>query len=86
MDGDLHFNAVIADSVNAHLIFDSGCSYLLLDSSFVAEHENVVGETMEAVMTEEVEGIEPNQVIDVLQKGYTYKGKVIRYAMVKVSK
>lgn len=50
MDGDLHFNAVIADSVNAHLIFDSGCSYLLLDSSFVAEHENVVGETMEAVM------------------------------------
>lgn len=42
--------------------------------------------TMEAVLTEEVEGIEPNIVIDVLQKGYTYKGKVIRHAMVKVSK
>lgn len=42
--------------------------------------------TMEAVMTEEVEGLEPNVVVDVLQKGYTYKGKVIRYAMVKVSK
>ena len=42
--------------------------------------------TMEAVMTEEVEGLEPNIVVDVLQKGYTYKGKVIRYAMVKVSK
>lgn len=42
--------------------------------------------TMEAVMTEEVEGVEPNTVIDVLQKGYTYRGKVIRYAMVKVSK
>lgn len=42
--------------------------------------------TMEAVLTEEVEGVEPNIVIDVLQKGYTYKGKVIRHAMVKVSK
>lgn len=42
--------------------------------------------TMEAVMIEEAPGIEPNIVIDVLQKGYTYKGKVIRHAMVKVSK
>ncbi len=42
--------------------------------------------TMEAVMAEEVEGMEPNIVVDVLQKGYTYKGKVIRHAMVKVSK
>ena len=42
--------------------------------------------TMNAVLVEEAEGIEPNVVIDVLQKGYTYKGKVIRYAMVKVSK
>ena len=42
--------------------------------------------TMNAVMVEEVEGMEPNMVVDVLQKGYTYKGKVIRYAMVKVSK
>ncbi len=42
--------------------------------------------TMNAVMVEEVEGVEPNTVVDVLQKGYTYKGKVIRYAMVKVSK
>ena len=42
--------------------------------------------TMEAVMLEEVPGVEPNTVVDVLQKGYTYKGKVIRHAMVKVSK
>ncbi len=42
--------------------------------------------TMEAVLTEEVEGVLPNTVIDVLQKGYTYKDKVIRHAMVKVSK
>jgi len=42
--------------------------------------------TMEAVMVEEVEGKEPDQVIAVLQKGYIYKDKVIRHAMVKVSK
>jgi molecular chaperone GrpE len=42
--------------------------------------------TMEAVLVEEVEGYEPNIVIDVMQKGYMYKGKVIRHAMVKVSK
>ena len=39
-----------------------------------------------AVFTEEVEGVEPDQVLAVLQKGYTLDGKVIRYSMVKVSK
>ena len=42
--------------------------------------------TMDAVMTEKNSEVEPNTVLDVLQKGYTYKGKVIRHAMVKVSK
>ena len=42
--------------------------------------------SMEAVMVEENSDVEPNTVIQVLQKGYTYKGKVIRHAMVKVSK
>lgn len=51
-----------------------------------ALHQPFDPNTMEAVLVEEVEGIEPNMVIDVLQKGYTYKGKVIRHAMVKVSK
>lgn len=41
--------------------------------------------TMEAVLTDKVEGINANTVIDVLQKGYTYRGKVIRHAMVKVA-
>ena len=41
--------------------------------------------TMQAVLTEHVDGINPNQVIDVMQKGYIYKEKVIRPAMVKVS-
>ena len=40
----------------------------------------------QAVMQEEKEGTKENIVIEVLQKGYTYKDKVIRPAMVKVSK
>ena len=39
-----------------------------------------------AVFAEEVEGVEPDTVVAVLQKGYVMDGKVIRYAMVKVSK
>lgn len=39
----------------------------------------------QAVLTEKVEGIEPGMVIEVLQKGYLLKDKVIRVAMVKVS-
>ena len=39
----------------------------------------------QAVLTEKIDGIEANIVIEVLQKGYTYKEKVIRPAMVKVS-
>ena len=40
---------------------------------------------MQAVLTEKVDGVEPGKVIDVMQKGYIYNDKVIRYAMVKVS-
>ena len=39
----------------------------------------------QAVMTEKVEGQNSGIVIEVLQKGYIYKDKVIRPAMVKVS-
>ena len=38
-----------------------------------------------AILTEKVEGVDGNVVIDVLQKGYIYNDKVIRPAMVKVS-
>lgn len=38
-----------------------------------------------AVMTEKVEGVESGMVVEVLQKGYLLKDKVIRTAMVKVS-
>ena len=41
--------------------------------------------TMNAVLTEKVEGTEPGKVVEVLQKGYVYNDKVIRPAMVKVS-
>lgn len=39
----------------------------------------------QAVLTEPREGVESGIVIEVLQKGYTYKDKVIRPSMVKVS-
>lgn len=40
---------------------------------------------MDAILTEKVENIDSNIVIDVLQKGYLYNDKVVRPAMVKVS-
>ena len=40
---------------------------------------------MEAVLTTKEEGVEKNKVIEVLQKGYMYKDKLLRPAMVKVS-
>lgn len=39
----------------------------------------------QAVMTAKVDGVEPGMVVEVLQKGYLLKDKVIRPAMVKVS-
>ena len=39
----------------------------------------------QAVITDHLDDVEPGMVIDVLQKGYILKGKVIRYAMVRVS-
>ena len=39
----------------------------------------------QAVLTEKVEGMESGMVIEVMQKGYMLKDKVIRAAMVKVS-
>lgn len=40
---------------------------------------------MQAVLTEHVDNMEAGKVIEVLQKGYKYNDKVIRYAMVKVN-
>lgn len=40
---------------------------------------------MEAVLTESIVEEESNVVLDVLQKGYIYKDKVLRPAMVKVN-
>ena len=39
----------------------------------------------QAVMTEEVEGMEPNMVVEELQKGYMLKDRVVRATLVKVS-
>ena len=40
----------------------------------------------QAVIAEEAEGVDANIILEVLQKGYMLKDKVIRPAMVKVSK
>lgn len=42
-------------------------------------------EVHQAVLTEKNDEVEPGIVIEVLQKGYKYKDKVLRPAMVKVS-
>ena len=39
----------------------------------------------QAIMMEKKDGVEPNKVIEVLQKGYMFKDRVIRPAMVKIS-
>ena len=39
----------------------------------------------QAIMTEKKEDVEPNTVIQVLQKGYKLKDRILRAAMVKVS-
>lgn len=41
--------------------------------------------TMNAMLCEKIDGVEPNIVVEIFQKGYIYKDKVIRPAMVKVS-
>ncbi len=38
-----------------------------------------------AVMTDSLEEKEDNEIVEVMQEGYTFKGKVIRPAMVKVN-
>ncbi|MGL5540750.1 MAG: nucleotide exchange factor GrpE [Erysipelotrichaceae bacterium] len=39
----------------------------------------------QALMQESVEGVEPNMVVEVLQKGYMLKDRILRCALVKVS-
>ena len=39
----------------------------------------------QAIMTEKIEGTEANQVLQVLQKGYLFKDRLIRPAIVKIS-
>ncbi len=43
------------------------------------------GNWHQALMSEHVEGVEPGTVIEVLQKGYKLKDRILRAAMVKVS-
>ncbi len=52
---------------------------------------DALGETFDpylhhGVSSDEVDGVEPNIIIEVFQKGYKLKDKVIRPSMVKVSR
>ena len=40
---------------------------------------------MQALMTEKKDGVEPGIVLEVLQKGYKLKDRILRPALVKVS-
>lgn len=51
-----------------------------------AEGEKFDANLHEAVITESKEGVEEDVILEVFQKGYTLKDKVIRPAMVKVNK
>ena len=39
----------------------------------------------EAIETKQVEGVEPNTVVEVVREGYMFKDRIIRPSMVKVS-
>ena len=60
-----------------------------LESEGVSEidalHEEYDPNFHQAIMTEKQEGVEANKVIEVLQKGYMFKDRVVRPAIVKIS-
>ena len=51
-----------------------------------AEGKDFDPEYHNAVTSEEVDGVEEGKVLAVFQKGYLFKGKVLRHTMVKVSR
>lgn len=50
-----------------------------------AEGKPFDGNWHQALMSEHKDGVEPGMVTEVLQKGYTLNGRILRAAMVKVS-
>ena len=64
----------IMDILDANGVVEIECLNMPFDPNF---HQ--------AVLTETREGVEAGIIIDVLQKGYMYKDKVLRATMVKVS-
>ena len=64
--------------------------FLCSISKFGLEQINPEGETFDpelhqAMAMQEVEGVEPNKVLTVAQKGYQFNGRLLRPAMVVVS-
>ena len=62
-----------------HALSNEGVSPIdCLNQPFDAKYHN-------AIMTEKVEGVKPDIVIEVMQKGYMLKDRLLRAALVKVS-
>ena len=57
----------------------------ILNSMEIALNLKFDPKFMDAVLTSQETGVEPGMVMEVLQKGYLYKDKLIRPAMVRVS-
>lgn len=66
----LYFDAVIRDSIPAHLVFDTGNTYLLLDSTFYAENFAAQGTLRKAFVGGAGGGIETSY-LDVSKWSYT---------------
>lgn len=76
--------------------FREGCELTIKQFESAFEKFNVVtidpinmpfnAEHHQAMMTQVVEGVEPNTVVNVFQKGYLLNGRLLRPAMVVVSK
>jgi molecular chaperone GrpE len=54
-------------------------------SEIAALNEEYDPKYHQAIMTEKIDGTEPNMIIEVLQTGYMFKDRVIRPAVVKIS-
>ena len=90
---DLALNHVEENEATKSLI--EGMNMIKNQFTTLLEEEGVseIGETgddydpnfHQAIMTEQIDGTEPNKVTEILQKGYMFKDRLIRPAIVKIS-
>jgi len=73
--------------VGVRMIYDQLKSSLAKEgvSEIEALHRDFDPNVHQAIATEKLEGVKPGQVVEVYQKGYKLKDRVLRASMVKVS-